>query len=42
MFTARLTAFAERFITDRSFALIVEPALADFQFVERRCTRFAS
>ncbi len=32
MFIARVTAFAERFLSDRSFDLIVAPALADFDY----------
>jgi hypothetical protein len=31
-FEARVTAFAGRFLSDRTFALIVAPALADLQF----------
>ena len=32
MFVTRLTAFAERFLSERSFDLIVAPAVADVQF----------
>jgi len=32
MFLTRVTTFAERFLTDRSFALIIAPALADFEY----------
>ena len=31
-FQSRIMAFAERFLSDRSFELIVVPALADLQF----------
>lgn len=31
-FVAAITALSERFLTDRSFELIVTPALADFEF----------
>ncbi len=31
-FVAAITAISERFLTDRSYQLIVEPALADFEF----------
>ena len=31
-FVAAITALSERFLTERSFDLIVAPALADFQF----------
>jgi hypothetical protein len=31
-FDARVLAFAERFLSDRTFRLIVAPALADLQF----------
>lgn len=31
-FESGVTAFAERFLSDRSLTLIVEPALADLQF----------
>ena len=31
-FVAAITALSERFLTDRSFDLIVTPALADFEF----------
>jgi hypothetical protein len=31
-FEARITAFADRFLTERTFELIVAPALADLQF----------
>jgi hypothetical protein len=47
MFEARITAFARRFLSTRTFELIVEPALADLQYDEaagRRSTvanRFA-
>jgi hypothetical protein len=32
MFEERITAIGRRFLTDRSFTLIVAPAIADFQF----------
>jgi hypothetical protein len=32
MFITRVTTFAERFLTDRSFDLIVAPAIADFEY----------
>ena len=32
MFVTRLTAFAERFLSERSFDLIVAPAVADVEF----------
>lgn len=32
MFVERITAIGERFLSDRSFRLIVAPAIADFQF----------
>lgn len=31
-FESRITAFAERFLSDRTFQLVVAPALADLQF----------
>jgi hypothetical protein len=31
-FESRITAFAERFLCDRTFQLVVAPALADLQF----------
>ena len=31
-FEGRITAFSDRFLTDRTFELIVAPALADLQF----------
>jgi hypothetical protein len=31
-FESRVTAFAERFLSDRAFELVVAPALADLQF----------
>ena len=31
-FEGRVISFSERFLTDRTFQLIVEPALADLQF----------
>ena len=31
-FESRITTFAERFLSDRTFELIVAPALADLQF----------
>ena len=31
-FDARIMAFAERFLSDRTFQLVVAPALADLQF----------
>jgi hypothetical protein len=31
-FDGRITAFAERFLSDRTFRLIVAPAIADLQF----------
>ena len=31
-FESRIAAFADRFLSDRTFQLIVEPALADLQF----------
>ena len=34
-FDARIVAFAERFLSDRTFQLIVAPAVADLQF--ERC-----
>ena len=34
MFEARITAFARRFLSTRTFELIVEPALADLQYDE--------
>lgn len=34
-FAAAITALSERFLTDRSFELIVTPALADFEFDSR-------
>jgi hypothetical protein len=34
-FEARVLGFADRFLSDRSFRLIVEPAIADLQF--ERC-----
>lgn len=33
-FESRVMAFSERFLSDRAFHLIVEPALADLQFDE--------
>ena len=33
-FEARVTAFSERFLSDRAYQLIVVPALADLQFDE--------
>ena len=43
-FVAAITAISDRFLTDRSFELIVEPALADFEFDDRasRPWRFAA
>ena len=35
-FVASVTAFAERFLTDRTFQLIVAPAIADLQFDDGR------
>jgi hypothetical protein len=32
MFIAKVTAFADRFLSDRSFDLIVAPAIADFEY----------
>lgn len=32
MFVARITALGARFLSDRSFTLIVAPAVADFEF----------
>ena len=32
MFITRVTRFAERFLSDRSFDLIVAPAIADFEY----------
>jgi len=32
MFITRVTTFAERFLSDRSFDLIVAPAIADFEY----------
>jgi hypothetical protein len=32
MFISRVTTFAERFLSDRSFDLIVAPAIADFEY----------
>jgi hypothetical protein len=34
MFEARITAFARRFLSTRTFELIVEPALADLHYDE--------
>jgi hypothetical protein len=31
-FVAAVSSFARRFLTDRTFELVIEPALADFQF----------
>lgn len=33
-FESRVVSFSERFLSDRAFQLIVEPALADLQFDE--------
>ena len=38
MFITRVTTFAERFLSDRSFALIVGPAIADFEYDSARGT----
>ena len=35
-FESRITAFAERFLSDRTFQLVVAPALADLQFEAQR------
>lgn len=35
-FDARIVAFAERFLSDRTFQLIVAPAVADLQFERGR------
>jgi len=32
MFITRVTTFAERFLSDRSFDLIIAPAIADFEY----------
>jgi hypothetical protein len=39
MLLTRLTAMAQRFLTERSFTLIVEPTLADFEFGRPRRIR---
>jgi hypothetical protein len=39
MFIVKVTHFAERFLTDRSFDLIVAPALADFEYDTRTAVR---
>lgn len=38
MFVERITAIGRRFLSDRSFTLIVGPAIADFEF-DRACGR---
>ena len=38
-FESRVMVFSERFLSDRAFRLIVEPALADLQFDEERGRR---
>lgn len=46
-FESRILAFADRFLSDRTVQLIVEPALADLQFdkgagtISRTASRFA-
>jgi hypothetical protein len=39
MFVARVAAIGERFLSARSFTLIVAPAIADFEFDGRRGAR---
>jgi len=38
-FESRIIAFADRFLSDRAFQLVVAPALADLQFDEERGRR---
>lgn len=42
MFIPNVTAFAERFLSDRSFELIVAPAIADFEYDRSEGPRIAA